>query len=70
MSNRVPNPLVVAGITGVTTSAAVLIGWCLSANTSPDFIVDWRDVWITGSLGAMIGARWSVTGRPWFGSNY
>ena len=70
MSNSGPNPLAVAGITGVTTSAAVLIGWCLSNSTRPNFLVDWRDVWVTGSLGAMLGARWAVTGKSWFGSNY
>jgi putative Mn2+ efflux pump MntP len=70
MSNKSINPLKVASITGVTASAAILVGWCLSSSTRPHFIVDWRDVWITGSLGAMIGAHWSVTGRPWFGSNY
>ncbi len=70
MSNNSPNPLVIAGITGVTTSAAVLIGWCLSNSTRPNFLVDWRDVWVTGSIGAMLGAHWAVTGKPWFGSNY
>jgi hypothetical protein len=70
MTQHNPNPLIVAGVTGITTSAAVLIGWCLTNSSRHNYLHDWRDVWVIGTLGTMLGAHWSVTGKPWFGSNY
>jgi hypothetical protein len=71
MSNdSISKVIITATATGLCASSAVLIGWMVSNNTRKDFILDWRDVAVMGSLGSVLGAHWGVTGNPWFNWRY
>tara|TARA_B100000795_G_scaffold245967_1_gene211403 strand:+ start:3372 stop:3593 length:222 start_codon:yes stop_codon:yes gene_type:complete len=56
--------------TGVCAGSAVLLGWMVSSSTRKDFILDWRDVAVMGTIGSVIGSHWGVTGNPWFTFNH
>ena len=69
-NNSISKIVITATATGLCASSAVLIGWMVSSNTRKDFILDWRDVAIMGSIGSVLGAHWGVTGNPWFTGRY
>jgi len=62
--------ITIATVTGIASSATVIMGLVISGLKDSDNHhtrgIDWRDIGVLGSLGAMLGAQWSVTGRPWF----
>ena len=65
-NNDIVKVVVASTATGFCAGGAVLIGWMVSSSTRKDFILDWRDVAVMGSLGSIISAHWGVTGNPWF----
>ena len=46
------------------TSAVMLIG--VGKGKTRQFELDWRDVAMWGSFGAIVGSRFGVTNKPWF----
>ena len=47
--------LLAAASTGICTSSAVLLGYTMLSNSRPDIIVWWREIWVMGSFGALLG---------------
>ena len=66
-NNYLPDLMKVAIWVGSGAASSVLLIGALNgaANRSS---LDWRDVSIWGTLGAIVGAQFGVTGRPWFKS--
>jgi len=56
----------VSAATGLAAGSAVVVGWMLSSNVKPNYGSGWKEVGMTGALGALLGAQWAVNGKAWF----
>jgi hypothetical protein len=57
-------------ITGLATTGTIFLCGIISGLQYPKHDFDWRDVAFVGSMGAILGAHYSVTGNYWFKSLY
>ena len=66
-----PDLLRIALTIGATSASSVIIFGVANGRMSEyNTRVDFRDYALWGAIGSLLGASWSVTGRPWFGSRY
>jgi len=56
----------VTSSTALCSGAAVLMGWMLTSNIKPDYLASWKTAGLAGCVGSLLGAQWSISGRPWF----
>lgn len=57
-------------ITGLATTSTIFLTGLVYGLKNPNYAFDWRDIAFVGSLGAILGAHYSVTGNYWFGNRY
>tara|TARA_R110002074_G_scaffold222703_1_gene393512 strand:+ start:108 stop:392 length:285 start_codon:yes stop_codon:yes gene_type:complete len=66
INNYLPDLVKIALWVGTSaTSAVMLIG--VGKGKTRQIDLDWRDVAIWGTLGAIVGAQFGVTNKAWFG---
>lgn len=66
-----PDLLRIALTIGATSASSVIIFGVVNGRMSQyNTHIDFRDYALWGSIGSLLGASWSVTGKPWFGSRY
>jgi hypothetical protein len=57
-------------ITGLATTSTIFLSGVIFGLRYPDRPYDWRDIAMVGSVGAILGSYYSVTGNYWFGNRY
>jgi len=67
-NNYLPDLMKVALWVGSAATSSVILCGTLT-NVSNIKTLDWKDVAMWGTFGSIIGARFGITGRPWF-KNY
>jgi hypothetical protein len=57
-------------ITGLATTSTIFLSGVIFGLKYPEQRYDWRDIALVGSMGAILGSYYSVTGNYWFRNRY